>query len=263
MKSQPPLGNGKKQVLRDKINKFVVKRYVPPVEGNIHSLIKYFAVPKGVINDVIVDWCILFLAGANKLNKCIWAPSFSLPMVHTLLQLVDLYTLMADRDVGEMFHNFKLHQNTVRCGGMDLGLLGYSTDKCTHWWVCWQRNLMGFRSSPYNSVKMYWIAEEVIKGDHHDQKNAFRWDHILLNLPGTTRYYPSKAWILKRRKDGALASNVVTFVDDKRIMAGGEEDLVEAGHTISTKEAYLGIQDALRKVRAHKGSKHPRNQRVH
>jgi hypothetical protein len=32
---------------------------------------------------------------------------------------------------------------------------------------------------------------------------------------------------------------------------------MEAGHTISTRESYLGLQDALRKVRAPCGSKHP------
>jgi hypothetical protein len=176
---------------------------------------------------------------------------------HTALRMTDLSTLMADRDVGEMFHNFKLHQNTIKYAGMDLGPLEYTTDESTHRWVCWQRNLMGFRSSPYNSVKMYWIAEEVIKGDRHDQKNAFWWDHILLNLPGTPGYTPSKAWVSKRRRDGSLASDMATFVDDQRLAAGGEKDMVEAGHTVSTREAYLGLQDALRKIRAYMGSRYP------
>ncbi|KAL3792549.1 LOW QUALITY PROTEIN: hypothetical protein ACHAW5_007065 [Stephanodiscus triporus] len=33
--------------------------------------------------------------------------------------------------------------------------------------------------------------------------------------------------------------------------------MVEEGHTVSTMEAYLGLQDALRKIRAYMGSQHP------
>jgi hypothetical protein len=107
----------------------------------------------------------VFHAGANKLNDCVLIPSFSLPSLNLLLHLVDKDTLMAERDMGEMFLNFQLHLNTVRFMGIDLGPLDFTPDKCSHWWMCWQRNLMGFRGSPYNLVKMYWIAEEVIKGN--------------------------------------------------------------------------------------------------
>jgi hypothetical protein len=62
----------------------VKKRYVTPVDGKIGSLIKYFAVPKGVVNDITLDWRIVFHAGANRLNECVWAPLFSLPTVNTL-----------------------------------------------------------------------------------------------------------------------------------------------------------------------------------
>ena len=104
---------------------------------------------------------------------------------------------------------------------------------------------------------MYWIAKEVMKGNCHDQANAFQWDHLELNLPGTKDYTPSRAWITKRWRDGLLASDVICFVDDQRVTGQGGERLMEAGHTISTRESYLGLQDALRKVRAPCGSKHP------
>jgi hypothetical protein len=109
---------------------------------------------KGIINNIVMDWCIVFHAGANKLNNCVWMPSFSLPTLNSLLRLVDEDTLMADWDMGEMFLNFQLHSNMVRFMGIDLGPLDFMPDKCSHQWMCWQRNLMGFRGSPYNLVKM-------------------------------------------------------------------------------------------------------------
>ena len=116
---------------------------------------------------------------------------------------------------------------------------------------------MGFRPSPYNSIRMFLIAEEVIRGDRHDPSNPLQWNCILLNLPGTREYNPSIAWISKRRTDGSLASDFVTFVDDLRLTAQGPERVKELGHTVSTKQAYLGIQDALRKLRAAGGTKRP------
>ncbi len=79
----------------------------------------------------------------------------------------------------------------------------------------------------------------------------------MLNLPGLEGYKPSVAWISKRRSDGPLASNFVCFVDDQRILGEGREQVVAAGHAISSRKSYLGIQDALRKLRAPGGSRRP------
>ncbi len=70
-----------------------------------------------------------------------------------------------------------------------------------------------------------------------------------LNLPGTKEYNPSEGWLTKRRKDGTLASDLVDFVDDERVVGSGEDRVREAGHALSTRESYLGLQDALRKLR--------------
>ncbi len=75
----------------------------------------------------------------------------------------------------------------------------------------------------------------------------------MLNLPGTPGYQPSAAWISKQRADNSLASNMVCFVDDQRVMGSSEERVQEAGHTLSTRESYLGLQDKLRKMRAPRG----------
>ena len=70
---------------------------------------------------------------------------------------------------------------------------------------------------------MYLIIEEVVRGDRGDATNPFQWSHIRLNLPGSVTYDPSKAWITKRRTDESLASEVVDFVDDERVVGSGED----------------------------------------
>ncbi len=117
---------------------------------------------------------------------------------------------------------------------MDLHPLGLDESVCSTNWVGWTKNLMGFQLSPYNSVKMFLIIEEVMKGDRRDPLNAFHWDRLLLNLPGTPTYNPSIGWITKRREDGTLASDMVAFVDDERVVGGNVERVREAGHALST-----------------------------
>jgi len=123
--------------------------------------------------------------------------------------------------------------------------------------MCWTRNLMGFKSSPYNSIRMYLVSEEIIRGDRHDTTNAFQWSTILLNLPGTQGYRPALAWISKRRNDGSLASDFVCFVDDLRFTGQGYQQVREAGHAISSRQSYLGIQHALQKLRSPGGTRRP------
>ena len=89
MKAQPPLKTDEKEVLSKEILKFIKKGYIAPPENKIRSLIKYFAVPKGVLEGVVQDWRIVFHAGANKLNNSVWAPSFALPTMNSLLRIVD------------------------------------------------------------------------------------------------------------------------------------------------------------------------------
>ena len=151
--------------------------------------------------------------------------------------------------MGEMFLNFMLDPRVWKYAAIDLGPLDFSHDECRHRWMVWARNLMGFKPSPYNSVKMYLVAEEILRGDRLDPSNAFQYDHIRLNLPGTAGYNPSLAWISKRRKDGSLATAMVCFVDDQRLAGAREERIKEGGHQMSTREAFLGLQDALRKIR--------------
>ena len=213
-----PGGGGEKQVLHKKISRFINRRYIAPIPGKFESPIKYFAVPKG--ND---DWRIVFHTGANKLNDRVWALLFCLPSINMLLRIINGETLMSDCDMGDMFHNFPLHANTVKFTAIDLAPLDFGPEDCKHRWVCWKQNLMGFRSLPYNSARIYLVAKEIIRGDWHDHTNAFQWSSIMLNLAGTPGYQPSAAWISKQRANNSMASDMVCFVDDQQVTGSSEE----------------------------------------
>ena len=75
----------------------------------------------------------------------------------------------------------------------------------------------------------------------------------MLNLPGTSGYDPTRAWLTKQQADNSMASDLVCFLDNKRIIGEGQERVEEAGHALSTRESYLGIQDALQKLRSLRG----------
>jgi hypothetical protein len=63
-----------------KIGKVFKRRYLISTCLAIKSFIKYFVVPKG--ED---DIRLVYNATANKLNKCVWVPSFWLPAIDLLV----------------------------------------------------------------------------------------------------------------------------------------------------------------------------------
>jgi len=110
---------------------------------------------------------------------------------------------------------------------------------------------MGLRPSPYQAVQGALVAEELILGDHDDPTNIFRWDKVILNLPGAAGYDPSKAWVYKvRLKDGRVAADLVTYVDDQRVSAPTDLEGWRASRRVASINNYLGLQDAARKRRS-------------
>ena len=156
-----------------------------------------------------------------------------------------------------MFLNFQLCPSVVPYTGLDLTPIYEKGEKADPKWACWDRNLMGFKSSPYNSVKMALVVEEVVKGNRFDvardaegrESNPFQWNSVRLNLPGSRRYDPTFTWVAKLREDGQIACDIFTFVDDERVVGPTRELTWQASHRLACIQAYLGIQDAARKVR--------------
>ena len=240
-----------KKGVQKKINKAVDRKYIVEAKITLKSLIKYFAVPKGDS-----DLRIVFDASANGLNDAVWSPSFWLPTVESMLRALTPTSFMLDRDVGEQFHNFPLHPSVWPYTGLDLGpIIDDESEKDDHSvvtkgrWYHWVRCLMGFKPSPYNAVKMTLIAEEIVRGDRLDEENPFHWTSVELNLPGMIDYDPTKSWLYKLRQDGREACDLFTFVDDERVVGPDQELVWKAGHRLASIQAYLGIQDAARKLR--------------
>jgi hypothetical protein len=109
--------------------------------------------------------------------------------------------------------------------------LKFTSSECKQRWMTWSRCLMGFCASPYNAVKMYLVAEEILKGDRNDPSNAFQYDYVHLNLPGLHNHMPSCScsWISKQWHGGSLASDFVCFIDDQHVIGEGVSKIVEAG----------------------------------
>jgi hypothetical protein len=164
---------------RERIGKVIKRRYLLTTDMPIKSFIKFFAVPKG--GD---DIQLVYDATENKLNECVWVPSFWLPTIDSLVCACDVDTWMTDRDIGDMFLNFQLHASVVPFTGVDLASLYNDVDEVGPRWAVWDRNLMGFAASPYNSIKMVLVAEEICKGDRLEtgvgvdgkELNSFQWN---------------------------------------------------------------------------------------
>lgn len=144
-----------------------------------------------------------------------------------------------------------MHKDVWPYTGVDLGPTHDEKDReqGKARWYHWVRMLMGFKPSPYISVKMTLIAEEVVRGDRHDLNNPFHWTTTRVNLPGSIDYDPSKSWISKIRADGRVAADLFSYVDDERITAPDEGLAWKAAHKLGSIQSYFGIQNALRKLR--------------
>jgi hypothetical protein len=84
-------------------------------------------------------------------------------------------------------------------------------------------------------------------GDPKEVGNPFEWDHIELSLPCSADYDASKPWIIKMRKDGDIASEVVQYVDNVRIIAATRELAWLCSSKMAKGLCFLGLQDAARK----------------
>jgi hypothetical protein len=168
-------------------------------------------------------------------------------------------TFMSDMDIGEIFLNFILHESMQALCGVDLTQCFGEKDESnkTVWlWEKWTRAAMGLKSSPYQAVQAMLVAKEIIRGDRHDQSNAFRWDKVRMNLPGSKEYDPSLPWVSKIRvSDGKMAVDLFIYVDNARLTALSEEESWQATRRAASTVNSLGIQETARKRRW--GTKRP------
>lgn len=241
---QPKPNERNRLLMQKKIEDIRKKKYLVP--GTVASLIRFFGVPKG--ED---DIRMVYDGTKSGLNDALWAPWFPLPTASTHLKMVESRSWMADNDAGEFFLNWMMDSRVRELCGVDLTHFvsseGRSVSSPSRRVEIWCRCAMGLRPSPYVCVKGMLLAKEIIMGSRDDEDNVFRWDHVLLNLPGMKEYSPSKPWVSKRRNDGTIAADLVSFVDDLRPVASSEKECWEASQLVSKRMAWLGLQDAARK----------------
>jgi hypothetical protein len=239
---QTPENEHTKDQVAKKLTKFVTRRYIVP--GSVNSLISYFSVPKGEL-----DIRLVFAGTKSGLNSKIWAPSFCLPSVDSLLPMLEPGTWQSDIDVGEQFYNFLLHPSIRPYCGIDVDpYLWPEGQQKRMSWMQWERCVMGLSSSPHGCVRMQMFAEELVQGNHQCISNPFYFDRVRLNLPGDVLYSPNLPRVSKIDSRGArMAGDMSTYVDDVRNTGALALQCWKTSHRISTIFCYLGIQDALRK----------------
>ena len=168
-----------------------------------------------------------------------------MPSLDSVLMWVESSSWFADLDLGEMFLNYFMDEKLREYSGVDLtGPLGKDgTD-----WQRWARTFMGFSPSPYNAVKLFGWTMDMIQGDRWCFSNPFRWNGLLVNLPGSDSYNPEKPRICKTW-DQVLAAMLEAYVDDVRVLDSSESGCRNATRRASQILQYLGQQDACRKYR--------------
>ena len=111
---QPPTVDAHtKSEVTAKLSKFVSRGCISP--GPVTSLISYFGVPKGVS-----DIRLVFDGTKSGLNSRLWAPSFCLLTVESLLPILEPGTWQSDIDIGEQFYNYLLHPSIQPFCGIDV-----------------------------------------------------------------------------------------------------------------------------------------------
>ena len=208
---------------------------------------RFFPVPKG-----LSDVRMVYNGTSNGLNDCLWAPWFPLPTVDAVERSLVPGTCLGDMDVGEMFLNFPLHEDMQKFTGVDLRLFKkYFSDPLAHPdIVCWGRACMGTKPSPYISVRFLLCSLETIKRikEPHAADNLFRWDEVILNLPGMTKFDSTFPWVYKWDKSRrCVGADIQSYINDLRLAGWGEEFLQRLIRYVSSQLQWLGIQDAARK----------------
>ncbi|KAL7576557.1 hypothetical protein ACA910_018051 [Epithemia clementina (nom. ined.)] len=101
----------------------------------------------------------------------------------------------------------------------------------------------------YQATQSAQCIKFLALGNRHNPNNVFRWDRIVLNLPGNSAYCPSIAWVRRMRCCGQLAANVHPYVDDLRETAPSEHEAWRAASVMAKAASFYGLQDAARKRR--------------
>jgi hypothetical protein len=122
--------------VKEKFEKFIGRGYI--TKGRVDSLISYFTVPKGES-----DVQLVFDGTKSGLNSVLWAPSFHLPTVESLLPSLTPGAWQRDIDIVEMFYNYSLDPAIQSYCGVDVHPYLSTTNEPRLAWMYWVRCVMG------------------------------------------------------------------------------------------------------------------------
>ncbi len=239
-------------LVSDKIDGMTSRGYLRT--GPVKSCLHFFAVPKGP-----TDVRIVYVGTSCGLNEALWAPNFYLPSSRAASLLLSFSSWMADADFGEMFHNFFMDEAIRKHAGVDTSKLKRRGAINIQPPLRWTRLFIGMKSSPYNAVRHYYWGEEFARGNPRDKSNPMGYNRVRMNLPGQENYDPLLPKVMKWNDTasdnntgivtGAVAGDVITFVDDVCIIGHSKENCHGVHRQFTSRMQFLGMQDAPRKFR--------------
>jgi hypothetical protein len=220
------------------------------LEGTVDSMIDFFDVEKG--DDIRV----VYNSTSCGLNDALFAPGFFLPKAGSASRTLMFYSWMCDGDMGEMFPNFPIDKRIHSHSGIDVtqfrpflpNLSARTEGSRTRLHLRWERLFMGMKPSPYNTVRYYYWAEELARGNPRDPLNPLHYSEVKSNLPGMINFDPTMPLVYKWNASvERVAGDVVTFVDDMRACGFSKDNSWQVIRRITSVLQYLGIQNAPRK----------------
>ncbi len=233
----------------EKLQKVLDRNYV--VDGRVISLTNVFHVEKGEF-----DIRLVYNGTSSGLNAALWAPGFYLPNAYTAARQSEYTSFCVDVDLGDFFLNFMMDPAIRPYAGIDLTpfvsrlKLDHRLTEEQRLWMRWDRSFMGGKPSPYNTIRAYYVAEEIARGPSNKEDSPLFFDQIIMNIPGSEKFDPSLPWVFRwdsLRK--VMAGDLVAYVDDLRAVGYSVENTWAIARRFCSILQYMGIQDAPRKRR--------------
>ena len=152
--------------MRAKVDQVRKHGYILP--GKVIRGTHYFCVNKG-----LDDIRMAYNGTSCSLNEVLWAPCFGLPTIKQILWVLLPGFFQCNLDMGKQFLNYPLHTELCKFLGVDVSRARSTDPADAEWeqqqgsaaWGRWERNWMGLRDSPYQSLQWQVRLKYEVYGD--------------------------------------------------------------------------------------------------
>eukprot|EP00536_Pseudo-nitzschia_multiseries_P018930 jgi/Psemu1/58071/gm1.58071_g len=161
-----------KALVKEKLSVVIDKGYIELADIKFVEAMMFMShAPKGEM-----DVHIVYDSTKSGLNNTLYALWFAFPTVDSMVQWVVAGMWLADNDNGKQFLSFLLHSDLRKYYGVHLSQLVASAPNEPGAMGVWMQNVMGLKSSPYNSVQRLLRAKHIVLGDPQDPCNLYAQD---------------------------------------------------------------------------------------